>query len=120
MIHQSSEFPRYEGPGNWKDDQTVARITVEADREDVTWVSGRIYEDVDRGLIVNTSTVTKGQHSILLDTTIMAAVISPVITKALDLLVSEIQKRINQKKRAQQQTLTPTTNSTDNGKISTR
>lgn len=103
MTDSQSAFPRYEGPENWKDDQTVAKIIVEADREEVTWISGRIYEDVDRGLIINnTSMVTKGQHSVLLDTTIVAAVISPVIAKALDLLVSEIQKRINQKKQLQQ------------------
>lgn len=102
MVTKSwSDFPRYDGPENWKDDQTVARITVEADREDITWISGRIHEDVDRGLIVNISTATKGEHSILLDTTIVAAVISPVITKALDLLVADIQKRINRNKKTE-------------------
>jgi len=71
----------------------------------ITWISGRIHEDVEGGLIVNTSIVTKGEHPIILDTTIVAAVMSPVITKALDLLVSEIQKRISQKKEVKQQTM---------------
>jgi hypothetical protein len=100
---QQPIFPIYAGPENWKDDQTVAKIQVEADREDVTWICGRIYEDVDRGLIINTSTVTKGEHSVSLDTTIVAAILSPIITKAMNLLISEIQKRINQKKQAEAQ-----------------
>jgi tetratricopeptide (TPR) repeat protein len=94
----SSDFPHYDGPENWKDDQTVARLTVEADSEDIAWISGRIIEEVDRGQVVVVSTATKGKHSIQLDTTIVAAVLSPVITKGLDLLVSQIQKHIKLKK----------------------
>jgi len=96
----SSDFPSYNGPENWKDDQTMVRITIEADREDITWISGRIYEEVDIGRGgVNTSTVTKGKHSLVFDTTIAAALLTPFITKGLDLLVSDIQKRIKQNRK---------------------
>jgi hypothetical protein len=43
------------------------------------------------------------EHSILLDTTIVAAVISPFVTKSLDLLVSEIQKYIKKRGKVHHQ-----------------
>ncbi len=107
MAESSSGSPRYEGPAKWNDDKKEVKIIVEADREDVAWVSARIYEDVDRGLIIkNTSTVIKGEHSLVIDTTITAAFISPLVTTAMELLFSDVQKRINQKKQAQGKIMT--------------
>ena len=79
-------------PNLWPDGQVGLTWTLTVDREDAAWISQRIYEDVDRGLItvlkVHLNAVSATQCILLsIGISIGVGLALPHIRKGLDILV---------------------------------
>jgi hypothetical protein len=81
-------------PEKWKsnnDNKMTLNVTV--DREDATWISNRIYQDVDRGLISSVINTTKSENSVDLAITLNVNIDLATIIPALTLLVYELKTK---------------------------
>jgi hypothetical protein len=74
------------------------------EREDAAWISERIYEDVDRGLISADLSATPATQCILLTIAIavLAHVATPYVQKGLNILVKDIKRHLNRSVREQE------------------
>ena len=82
-------------PEKWKKGEKEKRIKIVADRKDAGWISTRIYEDVDRGLLSVTLKVQHFKQSVEMDILLKVTegAVDVALTTALTLLLMEIKKR---------------------------
>jgi len=82
-------------PEKWKKGEKEKRIKIVADRKDAGWISTRIYEDVDRGLLSVTLKVQHFKQSVEMDILLKVTegTVDVALTTALTLLLIEIKKR---------------------------
>ena len=66
-------------------------------RKDATWVSSRIFEDVDRNLISAKIEVISSKHSVDMD--VILSIAESVGKKTIDLLLEELRNYLHKKYR---------------------
>ena len=87
-------------PEKWNQDQREITFKVTVHRNDATWVSSRIFEDVDRDLISAKIVVKSSKHSVDMDITLL--IVGAVGKKAIELLLTEIKDYLKNKWKGRQ------------------
>ena len=83
-------------PETWSKNEKAKRIKIIADRKDAAWVSSRIFEDVDRGLITVSMEVKKSKHSVEMEILLTPVEIVGTVAlgTAMSLLLVEIKNHL--------------------------
>src|SRR5438132_1173451 len=80
-------------PDSWDRNQKQIVLKITVHREDATWISSRIYDDVDRGLLSAHIHAHHSEHSVDLTITLSVSIdLTPIIT-ALSLLLYEMKTK---------------------------
>ncbi len=75
--------------------QNKIQFSITVSRHDARWISSRIYEDVDRGLISTEIRAKSSEHSI--DMEIVLEVVYAIAKKAIELLLIELKEYLKRK-----------------------
>jgi hypothetical protein len=83
-------------PDIWPMDIPSLTQTLTVEREDATWISGRIYEEVDRGLISADLRAMPSTQCIFLTIgiTVLGGLDTSYVKKGLDILMKDIHRRL--------------------------
>jgi hypothetical protein len=88
-------------PEKWNSKNKKINFKIIAYRDDATWVSSRIYEEVDRNLISVEIQAKSSEYSIELDVTLIV-VGGIVAKKSIDMLLEELRDYLKRKWRMKQ------------------
>ena len=88
-------------PEKWNGRDKKINLKIIAYREDATWISSRIFEEVDRNLISVKIEAKSSEYSIELDV-ILIVVGGIVAKKSIDILLEELRDYLKRKWRIKQ------------------
>ena len=84
----------YELPEKWDKNKNEITLKIIAQKEDATWISSRIYEDVSRGLISTKIHAKHSEYSVELTITLAVNVDVTTVIIALSLLLTELKTKM--------------------------